>query len=188
MEEANPIYRHIDMEHAADAQFIVLGENGTRPVMNKTISAGNSSKSMAKAIDALFSGTICSLSMMSPLVHAGSDEAYARVLVAARVMEVTSIELEVALYHDGTFTRRPISYHLVILAILNSGYLVGSGGAPRSLESVVLSGSQFYRDTLPRTENRESVRRPLADRTHGFHGEDDCTEGFTAITTDHWRK
>ena len=114
MEEANPIYRHIDMEHAADAQFIVLGENGTRPVMNKTISAGNSSKSMAKAIDALFSGTICSLSMMSPLVHAGSDEAYARVLVAARVMEVTSIELEVALYHDGTFTRLPISYHLVI--------------------------------------------------------------------------
>ncbi len=126
--------------------------------------------------------------MMSPLAHAGSDDAYARVLVAARVMEVTSIELEVELYHDGTFTRLPISYYAVILAISNSGYPVGAGGAPRSMESVVLSGSQFYRDTLPRTENRESVRRPLADQSHGFHGEDDCTEDFTAITTDHRRK
>jgi hypothetical protein len=126
-------------------------------------------------MDALFSGTFCSLSMMSPIAHADSDEAYARVLVAARVMEVTSIELEVALYHDGTYTRRLSSYNPILMA---------AGGAPRSLESVVLSGTQVHRATLPRRENRESICWPLADKSDGFHGEDDCSEGCTAFTTD----
>jgi len=137
--------------------------------------------SLETAVVTLFSGTILSLRMKSPLVHAGSDEAYARVLVAARHMEVTSIELEVVLVRDATRTSPYHRYHPITLAVI----AVGAGGAPRSLDSVILSGSQFYRATLPWTENRESVRRPLADRAHGVHGENDCTEGCTSTTTDH---
>jgi hypothetical protein len=37
---------------------------------------------LEKSIKTLFSGLIRALSMMSPNVHAGSDKAYARVLVA----------------------------------------------------------------------------------------------------------
>ena len=210
MEFDEPVNRHIELERAAKAQFIYLGQNGTRPIRNKTLSSGNSSNSkqdtvyifalcsdnklkklkffvlfvcsLEKATAALFSGTYSTLLMMSPLAHAGSDEAYARVLVVARVLDVTSIDLEVALYHDRTYTRQPISSHPVRLAISNNP--VGAGGAPRSLEPVVLSGSQIYRASVPRTENRKSARRPLADQTHGFHGEDDRTEGCTAADTD----
>ena len=136
---------------------------------------------LERAIDTLFSGTISSLRMMSPLVHAGSDEAYARVLVAERHMEVTSIELEVALYHDAS-CHKPYHPHHPIQVTLGA---VGAGGAPRSLDSVILSGSQIYRATLPWTENWESVRRPLADQANGVHGEDDCTKGCTSTSTDH---
>jgi hypothetical protein len=46
MEEAEPNYRQIVLERAVEAQFIGLGQNGTRPFRSKNLSSGNSSKSM----------------------------------------------------------------------------------------------------------------------------------------------
>ena len=45
MEFDEPVNRHIELERAAKAQFIYLGQNGTRPIRNKTLSSGTSSNS-----------------------------------------------------------------------------------------------------------------------------------------------
>jgi hypothetical protein len=138
--------------------------------------------------------TLCTLSMMLSLAHAGSDQAYARKLVAARVMEVTSIELEVVLCHNWTYKYKKNSPADLMPSCQTRNLPWAQGaptilwvqGAPLDLWSMSFyQGLNFFSEPLPRTENRESVRRPLADQNHEFHGEDNCTEGFINVTTDH---
>jgi hypothetical protein len=43
IEEAELVYWHIVLERAAEAHFIGLGQKGTRPFRNKTLSSGDSS-------------------------------------------------------------------------------------------------------------------------------------------------
>ena len=58
---------------------------------------------MMQAIDALHTGRIFSLRMQSPIVRAGMDSDYARVMAVARVMGgLNSVELEVLIFSDAT--------------------------------------------------------------------------------------
>ena len=63
---------------------------------------------MMQAIDALHTGRIFSLRMQSPIVRAGMDSDYARVMAVARVMGgLNSVELEVLIFSDATYAEPP---------------------------------------------------------------------------------
>jgi hypothetical protein len=143
---------------------------------------------MMPAIDAFHSvhtGRIFSLRMLSPVVRADLDVDYGRVMAVGRVMGgLNSIEIEVLLllFSDATYNVKPPT----IIPRWGSNQPCASpsaGGAPRSAGSYVLSSSPIYRGFVSRQDNRESIRGPLADRSHEHHGDQNRARGFTPVAS-----
>jgi hypothetical protein len=90
---------------------------------------------MMRAIDALHTGRIFSLRMQSPIVRAGMDSDYARVMAVARVMGgLNSVELEVLIFSDATYAEPPTK----VLLFSDATYVNQPRASRRRLQGVPL--------------------------------------------------
>jgi hypothetical protein len=90
---------------------------------------------MMQAIDALHTGRIFSLRMQSPIVRAGMDSDYARVMAVARVMGgLNSVELEVLIFSDATYAEPPTK----VLLFSDATYVNQPRASRRRLQGVPL--------------------------------------------------